>query len=93
MMLWLVVNAGRSLRRSMGCAFPSLSPLRTARRLINRGHSVSRRRKNGLPYDEARQALASHFTRLSNLDKSRLMTAEKSIIDARKKYENGSKTL
>ncbi|UTO27845.1 hypothetical protein [Bartonella harrusi] len=52
--------------------------------LINEGYSLSKNRKNGLPYDEARQAMASHYARLSNLDKSRLTAVEKSIIDARK---------
>ncbi|AQX31539.1 hypothetical protein [Bartonella schoenbuchensis] len=52
--------------------------------LINKAHSLSKHRKNGLPYDEARQAMASHYTRLGNLDKSRLTSVEKSIIDARR---------
>ncbi|WP_346418176.1 hypothetical protein [Bartonella sp. WD12.1] len=52
--------------------------------LINKAHSLSKHRKNGLPHDEARQAMASHYTRLGNLDKSRLTTVEKSIIDARR---------
>jgi len=53
-------------------------------RIINRGHSMAQNRKAGLPFDEARQALASHHTRLANLDKSRLDEDEKQIIEARK---------
>ncbi|EJF88089.1 hypothetical protein [Bartonella melophagi] len=56
----------------------------TQYQLINKAHSLSKNRKNGLPYDEARQAMASHYTRLGNLNKARLTTVEKSIIDARK---------
>ncbi|WP_236829034.1 hypothetical protein [Bartonella schoenbuchensis] len=51
---------------------------------INEAHSLSKHRKNELPYDEARQAMASHYTRLGNLNKSRLTVVEKSIIDARR---------
>lgn len=51
---------------------------------INRGHSLSKHRKSGLPYDEARKAMASHYTRLGNLDKARLTSIEKSIIDVRR---------
>ncbi|CAK01403.1 hypothetical protein [Bartonella tribocorum] len=51
---------------------------------INRGHSLSKHRKGGLPYDEARKAMASHYTRLGNLDKARLTSIEKSIIDVRR---------
>ncbi len=51
---------------------------------INRGHSLSKHRKGGLPYDEARKAMASHYTRLGNLDKARLTDIEKSIIDVRR---------
>nr|CDP79705.1 hypothetical protein BN1046_00602 [Bartonella schoenbuchensis] len=56
----------------------------TQYQLINKAHSLSKHRKNGLPYDEARQAMASHYTRLGNLNKSRLTSVEKSIIDARR---------
>lgn len=52
--------------------------------LVDQTHSLPRNRKGGLPWDEARQALSSHYTRLSNLDKSRLSDDEKAIIDARK---------
>ncbi|EJF82665.1 hypothetical protein [Bartonella rattimassiliensis] len=52
--------------------------------VINKGHSLPKHRKSGLPYDEARQAMASHYARLGNLDKSRLTSIEKSIIDVRK---------
>ncbi|WP_273721533.1 MULTISPECIES: hypothetical protein [unclassified Bartonella] len=51
---------------------------------INRGHSLSKHRKGGLPYDEARKAMASHYTRLGNLDKAHLTDIEKSIIDVRR---------
>ncbi|WP_375666648.1 hypothetical protein [Bartonella sp. TT121SHDZB] len=51
---------------------------------INRGHSLLKHRKGGLSYDEARKAIASHYTRLSNLDKAGLTLAEKSIICVRK---------
>ncbi|WP_407965850.1 hypothetical protein [Bartonella sp. C271] len=51
---------------------------------INEAYSLPKNRKGGLPYDEARQAMASHYTRLGNLDKSRLTSAEKSIIDVRR---------
>lgn len=51
---------------------------------VNEAYSLSKNRKGGLPYDEARQAIASHYARLGNLDKSRLTSIEKSIIDVRK---------
>ncbi|WP_375666743.1 hypothetical protein [Bartonella sp. TT121SHDZB] len=51
---------------------------------VNEVHSLPKNRKGGLPYDEARQAIASHYARLGNLDKSRLTSIEKSIIDVRK---------
>ncbi|WP_254475489.1 hypothetical protein [Bartonella sp. B1098] len=53
-------------------------------KVINEAYSLSKNRKGGLPYDEARQAMSSHYTRLENLDKSRLTSIEKSIIDVRK---------
>jgi hypothetical protein len=52
--------------------------------IINEGHSLPKHRKGGLPYDEARKALLSHYTRLNNMDKSRLGDEEKKVIDARK---------
>nr|WP_275064731.1 hypothetical protein [Bartonella sp. AU55XJBT] len=51
---------------------------------VNEAYSLSKNRKGGLPYDEARQAMASHYTRLGNLDKARLTDIEKSIIDVRR---------
>ena len=52
---------------------------------VDQAHSLPRNRdRKGLPLDEARQALKSHYARLSNLDKSRLDDDEKKIIDARK---------
>jgi len=51
---------------------------------VDQAYSLPRNRKGGLPFDEARQALASHYTRLNNMDKSRSDDDEKKIIDARK---------
>ncbi|PKP67748.1 MAG: hypothetical protein CVT83_07890 [Alphaproteobacteria bacterium HGW-Alphaproteobacteria-5] len=53
-------------------------------RTVDQAHSLPKNRKGGLPLDEARQALASHYTRLTNMDKSRCDDAEKKIIEARK---------
>jgi len=53
-------------------------------RIVNQAHSLRKKRKAGLPFDDARQALASHHARLSTLDKSRLEEDEKLIVDARK---------
>ena len=53
-------------------------------RVVNRAYSLPRNRRAGLPFDEARQALASHQARLGNMDKSRLGDEEKGIIDARR---------
>lgn len=53
-------------------------------RAVDQAHSLPKNRKGVLPLDEARQALASHYTRLNNLDKSRLGDDEKKVIDARK---------
>jgi len=52
--------------------------------IVNQSHSMAKNRKAGLPFDEARQALASHYTRLTNQDKSRLDEDDKQLIDARK---------
>jgi len=52
--------------------------------IINQGYSMAKNRRSGLPFDEARQALASHHARLVNMDKSRLDEADKQLIDARK---------
>ncbi|WP_407965844.1 hypothetical protein [Bartonella sp. C271] len=51
---------------------------------INRDHSLPKNRKGRLPYDEARQAMASHYTRLGNLDKARSTAAEKLVIEVRR---------
>jgi hypothetical protein len=51
---------------------------------VAKAYSFPKNRKSGLPWDEARQALSSHYARLNNLDKSRLADDEKSIIDARR---------
>ena len=53
-------------------------------RIVNEAHSLPRNRKRDLPYDEARQAFNSHYTRLTNLDKSRLTAEEKNVIEARR---------
>ncbi|GHT86932.1 hypothetical protein AGMMS49543_21390 [Betaproteobacteria bacterium] len=53
-------------------------------RLVDATHRFPKNRKGGLPWDEARQALGSHYTRLDNLDKSRLSDDEKATIEARK---------
>lgn len=53
-------------------------------RIVDAAHGRPRNRKNDLPFDEARQALASHHARLTNIDKSRLDDDEKAIVDARK---------
>ncbi|WP_204319073.1 hypothetical protein [Pelistega ratti] len=52
-------------------------------KIINKAYSMPKNRKAGLPYDEARQAFASHITRLSNMDKVRLSDNDKKIINAR----------
>jgi len=53
-------------------------------RAVDQAYSLPKNRKGNLPFDEARQALASHYTRLSNMDKSKLGDDEKKVIDARK---------
>lgn len=53
-------------------------------RTVNEAHSLPKNRRGGLPHDEARQAMASHHTRLGNMDKSRLTAEEKGVIEARK---------
>jgi len=53
-------------------------------RLIDRTHSLRKKRENGLPLDDARSALASHRARLQNMDKSRIDEDEKQIIEERK---------
>jgi len=52
--------------------------------IVDQSHSMAKNRKAGLPFDEARQALASHYTRLTNMDKSRLDEDDKQLIDVRK---------
>ena len=53
-------------------------------RFINETHTLNKNRKGDLPYDEARQALRSHMTRLNNLDTSRMDEAEREILEQRK---------
>jgi len=52
--------------------------------VVNQQYSLSKNREKGLPVDEANQSLKSHYARLNNLDKSRLVEDEKRIIEARK---------
>jgi hypothetical protein len=52
-------------------------------RMVNETHDKEKNRIRGVPKDEARQAFASHLTRLGNLHKSRLTVEEKAILDAR----------
>jgi len=52
-------------------------------RIIDQAHSLTKKRLNGLPRDDARLALASHRSRLDNMDKSRLDEEEKDILAAR----------
>jgi len=51
--------------------------------IIDRAHSLPKKRLNGLPRDDARLALSSHLSRLGNMDKSRLDEEEKDILNAR----------
>ena len=51
---------------------------------VDAAHRLEKNRKNGLPIDEARQSFKSHYTRLNNLDRSRLTLEEKALIEARK---------
>jgi len=51
--------------------------------IIDRAHSLPKKRLNGLPRDDARMALSSHISRLGNMDKSRLDEEEKDILNAR----------
>jgi len=51
--------------------------------IIDRTHSLPKKRLNGLPRDDARLALSSHLSRLGNMDKSRLDEEEKEILNAR----------
>ena len=51
---------------------------------VDEAHSLSKNRRGGMHFDEARQFFASHAARLINQDKSRLNHDEKKIIDARK---------
>jgi len=54
-------------------------------RLVDCAHSLPKRRdERGRPLDEAREALNSHITRLSNLDRSRLDEDEKAFVELRK---------
>ena len=59
-------------------------------RIIDGAYSRPQSRKNGLPFDEARQALAGHHARLANMDKSRLEDDEKALVDARKAAMNAA---
>jgi len=62
--------------------------------LVDRAHSLPKRRDDhGRPMDEAREALNSHITRLSNLDRSRLDEDEKGFIDERKASMRSARDL
>jgi len=62
--------------------------------LIDRAHSLPKRRDDqGRPMDEGREALNSHITRLSNLDRSRLDEDEKAFIDERKASMRSARDL
>jgi len=62
--------------------------------LVDRAHSLPKRRdERGRPMDEAREALNSHVTRLSNLDRSRLDEDEKGFIDERKASMRSARDL
>jgi len=52
--------------------------------IIDQTHRMARNRRAGLPFDEARQALASHHARLMNMDKSRLDEDDKQVLEIRK---------
>jgi len=52
--------------------------------IIDQGHRMIRNRRAGLPFDEARQALAGHHARLTNMDKSRLDEDDKEVLETRK---------
>ena len=54
-------------------------------RLINDDHALEKNRRGNLPYDEARQSLRSHITRLRNLDTSRMDKPERTILEQRRK--------
>lgn len=56
----------------------------TAYKAVDQAHLLPGNRRSGLPFDEARQALASHHARLANMDKSRLDDDEKKVLDARR---------
>lgn len=82
-----------NMTKSLGTALNELSVIErhlelvadpTQYRTVNEAHSLPKNRRSGLPYDEARQAMASHHTRLGNMDKSRLTIEEKAIIEVRK---------
>lgn len=51
---------------------------------VDLAYPLAKQRKGNLPFDAARQALASHYARLNNLDRARLDDDEKKIIDARR---------
>jgi len=83
----------REMSRSLGIALEELAAVErhlslvadpAKYSLIDQGHSLRKRRENGLPLDDARAALASHLARLRNLDKSRLDEEEKELIEGRK---------
>ncbi|WP_423235820.1 hypothetical protein [Amphibiibacter pelophylacis] len=83
----------RSMISSLKAALGEISALERHMRLVDdasayeavdQAHRLPGNRRNGLPLDEARQALASHCARLANMDKSRLDDNEKKVLDARR---------
>jgi len=61
--------------------------------IIDRAHSLPKKRLNGLPRDDARMALASHRSRLDNMDKSRLDEEEKGTLGARQEAMKAAEQL
>jgi len=57
-------------------------------RVVDQLHNIPKTRKGepSLPLDAARLALAGHYTRLDNMDRSRLSEEEKEALDTRKAY-------
>jgi len=57
-------------------------------RVVDQLHNIPKTRKGepSLPLDDARLALAGHYTRLDNMDRSRLSEEEKESLDIRKAY-------
>jgi hypothetical protein len=52
-------------------------------RQVDQMHSLPKNRKDGVPFDEARQALASHYSRLKKKDYHFMSDDERKITNAR----------